>query len=101
MAEVMGIYKKFIQMELNNKNSNFLKILIQGGLASVAIIALIMFYQVVSNHIGDNTAALMELKGSITDSNRIDQDQVEATDDLVEVIDDLKDVILQIRNPRQ
>lgn len=78
-------------------NGNLLKILIQGGLAGIAILALIMFYSVVSNHISHNTEVLIELKTSIDRTNSINEAQVESMKFQANAFEGLKDAILGLR----
>lgn len=78
-------------------NNNFLKILIQSGMAGIAILALIMYYLTVSNHINSNTAALLELKASIQQTNKVSEAQVEVLRSQAKAIEGVKDAILQLR----
>ena len=71
-------------------NGNLVKTLAQAGISGVCLALIFVIWNIVSNHINDNTRALYELKGSIEKSNEISEEQASA-------LDGLKDAIIQLK----
>lgn len=69
------------------KNGNFVSAVRYAGLATALLFALYIIWNLLGNHLTENTEALMELKGSIDRSNEIDEKQVEVMQKLETLIE--------------
>ena len=68
--------------------NNLIKILVQTGCIGLALVSMYFFYNITSNHISHNTAALIKLEGAIDQFSEVEKQQTE-------VLRDLKNVILR------
>ena len=57
--------------------NNILQILIQGGLASIALVALYFNYKIVSNHIQHNTDTMDKLTNVLSELKQLIQDKIQ------------------------
>ncbi|NQS88353.1 hypothetical protein HQ584_00975 [Patescibacteria group bacterium] len=83
-----------------NNNGNILKVLIQGGLVSIALVCLAMYWNTVNNHIQRNTDAWIaniqastELRATISD---LDKTIKETNDKQVQSFEQFKNSLIQL-----
>ena len=57
-----------------NMESLLIQILVQGGLASVALVSMWLFYKLASNHINHNTEAMRELSETLGELKQVIKD---------------------------
>ena len=82
---------------INNRNGKWKaagSVLINAGGIAIGILSLWIIWNIfglISNHMNENTAALIKLESSVNRSNEVNKEQME-------ILRDLKSVILQLRN---
>ena len=70
----------------NNKKT-LLSILVQGGMASIALASLWIVWNIVTNHLSDNTAVLTKLQASVEQNNKIMEGNSEAVKNLQKMVE--------------
>ena len=56
---------------INGTTPKIVKVIAQGGLATIAVFAMWMLWNITSNHINANTEALYEVKGAIIEMSGV------------------------------